>query len=177
MQDSPTAGLEKWFPQCIRWVNYRTTDWSTALAALGAVRRTFQCEKGGVSPRSGSSCGKSSGEIEDMTSNVQCTPAGPSSVTSPSGSLTSPIFPGPAIPPRPPKGTRWGGRAKGTPNKVNQSIREAIQQAFEQAGGVDYLVRLAQEDPKTFVPLLIKTLPPEPRVPQENGLNIRIDLT
>ena len=32
--------------------------------------------------------------------------------------------------------------------------------AFEQVGGVDYLVRLAQEDPKTFVPLLIKTLPP-----------------
>jgi hypothetical protein len=39
------------------------------------------------------------------------------------------------------------------------------------------VVRLAQEDPKTFVPLLIKTMPPEPRVPQENGLNIRIDLT
>ena len=49
--------------------------------------------------------------------------------------------------------------------------------AFEQMGGVDYRVRLAQEDPKTFVPLLIKTMPPEPRVPQENGLNIRIDLT
>ena len=49
--------------------------------------------------------------------------------------------------------------------------------AFEQAGGVDYLVRLAQEDPKTFVPLLIKTMPPEPKVPQEGGLNIVIDLT
>ena len=49
--------------------------------------------------------------------------------------------------------------------------------AFEQAGGVEYLVRLAQEDPKTFVPLLIKTMPLEPRVPQENGLNIHIDLT
>jgi hypothetical protein len=60
---------------------------------------------------------------------------------------------------------------------VNQSIREAIHMAFEQVGGVEYMVRLAQEDPKTFLPLLIKTLPPEPRVPQENGLNIRIDLT
>ena len=39
------------------------------------------------------------------------------------------------------------------------------------------LVRLAQEDPKTFVPLLIKTMPPEPRIPQEGGLNIHIDLT
>ena len=43
----------------------------------------------------------------------------------------------------PPKGTRWGGHAKGTPDKVNQSIREAIQMAFEQVGGVEYLVRLA----------------------------------
>jgi hypothetical protein len=112
-----------------------------------------------------------------MTSNVQCLPDFASAVTTPSGSLAANSPPGPAVPPRPPKGKRWGGRAKGTPNKVNQSIREAIQMAFEQAGGVEYLVRLAQEDPKTFVPLLIKTLPPEPRVPQENGLNIRIDLT
>ncbi len=113
-----------------------------------------------------------------MTSNVQCLPCAPASVTAPSGSLMAPTPNGPAVPPRPPKGTRWGGRAKGvTPNKVNQSIREAIQQAFEQVGGADYLVRLAQEDPKTFVPLLIKTMPPEPKVSQEGGLNIRIDLT
>ena len=112
-----------------------------------------------------------------MTSNVQCLPDFVPAVTTPSGSLAAPTSSGPAIPPRPPKGTRWGGRAKGTPNKVNQSIREAIQMAFEQAGGVEYLVRLAQEDPKTFVPLLIKTMPPEPKVPQEGGLNIHIDLT
>ena len=112
-----------------------------------------------------------------MTANVQCLPDFASAVTTPSGSLAAPTPSGPAIPPRPPKGTRWGGRAKGTPNKVNQSIREAIQMAFEQAGGVEYLVRLAQEDPKTFVPLLIKTMPPEPKVPQKGGLNIHIDLT
>ncbi len=60
---------------------------------------------------------------------------------------------------------------------MNQSIREAIQIAFEQVGGAEYLVRLAQEDPKTFVPLLIKTMQPEPKVPQAGGLNIHIDLT
>jgi hypothetical protein len=60
---------------------------------------------------------------------------------------------------------------------VTQFIWEAIQMAFEQVGGVECLVRLAQEDPKTFVPLLIKTMPPEPRVPPQNGLNIVIDLT
>ncbi len=49
--------------------------------------------------------------------------------------------------------------------------------AFEQVAGVDYLERLAQEDPKTFVPLLIRTMPPEPKLPQQAGLNIDIDLT
>ncbi len=83
-----------------------------------------------------------------MTSNVQYLTGFPSAATAPSGPLAALTPSGPAIPPRPPKGTRWGGRAKGTPNKVNQSIREAIQMAFEQAGGVEYLVRLAQEDPK-----------------------------
>ena len=112
-----------------------------------------------------------------MTENVPRLPGVPSAAVAPSGSLTSLTTCGPALPLRPPKGTRWGGRAKGTPDKVNQSIREAIQIAFEQAGGVESLVRLAQEDPKTFVPLLIRTMLPEQRVPQEGGLNIHIDLT
>ena len=115
-----------------------------------------------------------------MTSSVPCLHDFPPDAIDPSGSLIStnaPDVPGVGRPPRPPKGTRWGGRAKGTPNKVNQSIREVIQMAFEQVGGVEYLVRLAQEDPKTFVPLLIKTMPPEAKVRQEGGLNIVIDLT
>ena len=112
-----------------------------------------------------------------MTSNGQYLSGLPSVAAVPSGSFSATPTYCPAIPPRPPKGTRWGGRAKGTPNKVNQSIRDAIQMAFEQVGGVEYLVRLAQEDPKTFVPLLIKTMPPEPKVPQEGGQNIHIDLT
>ena len=36
---------------------------------------------------------------------------------------------------------------------------------------------MAREDPKTFVPLHIRTMQPEPKVPQEGGLNIHIDLT
>ena len=49
--------------------------------------------------------------------------------------------------------------------------------AFEQARGVEYLVWLAQEDPKTFVPLRIMTMRPEPKMPKQDGLNIHIDLT
>ncbi len=43
--------------------------------------------------------------------------------------------------------------------------------------GLEYLVRLAQEDPKTFVSLLMRTMPPEPKEPQQAALNINIDLT
>jgi hypothetical protein len=31
-------------------------------------------------------------------------------------------------------------------------VREAILQTFEEAGGVEYLRRVAKEDPKTFCP-------------------------
>lgn len=30
------------------------------------------------------------------------------------------------VPPRPPKGTRWGGRTKDTPNKVTAATKEII---------------------------------------------------
>lgn len=33
--------------------------------------------------------------------------------------------------PRPPKGTRWGGRQKGTPNKVTRETREAFKMLFD----------------------------------------------
>jgi hypothetical protein len=64
-----------------------------------------------------------------------------------------------------------------TLNKVNQSMREAVQMAFEHAGGVEYLVRLAQRNTETFVPLLIKTMLWESNAPRGNGLHIQFDLT
>lgn len=81
--------------------------------------------------------------------------------------MTSDVQHSAGMPPRPPKGTRWGGRQKGTPNKVTQSLREAVQIAFDRVGGVEYLIRLAQDDPKTFVPLLAKTMPSEPKAQSE----------
>ena len=40
-------------------------------------------------------------------------------------------------------------------------MREAILEAFERAGGADYLERLAEDDPRTFVALLAKLVPRE----------------
>jgi hypothetical protein len=42
---------------------------------------------------------------------------------------------------------------------VTPEIKDGILDAFEQAGGVDYLVELAKLDPPTFFRLLAKVIP------------------
>lgn len=58
-----------------------------------------------------------------------------------------------------PGSPRVGGRQKGTPNKLTASVRMAVIDAFEKLGGVDYLVKIGTEEPKTFITLLAKILP------------------
>lgn len=57
------------------------------------------------------------------------------------------------------QGRKTGGRTKGTPNRVTRALRESVLEAFEQSGGVEYLVRVARDDPPTFCKLLAKLLP------------------
>jgi hypothetical protein len=59
------------------------------------------------------------------------------------------------------KRRKIGGRRAGTPNKIAAEVRAAILDAFVQAGGVDYLVRVANECPAVFCTLLAKILPME----------------
>lgn len=56
-------------------------------------------------------------------------------------------------------GERPIGRAKGTPNKITQSVREAVENAFQKLGGTEYLVHVGRSDPRTFCALLSKLLP------------------
>jgi hypothetical protein len=56
-------------------------------------------------------------------------------------------------------GRKTGGRAKGTPNKVNAAVKEAIIGAFNKVGGESYLVKVAETDPRTFCALLGKVMP------------------
>ncbi len=51
------------------------------------------------------------------------------------------------------------GRTKGAKNKITANIKEAIEDAFEEVGGKDWLVSLAKSDPKTFANLLAKIMP------------------
>ena len=56
-------------------------------------------------------------------------------------------------------GERPIGRAKGTPNKITLSVREAIERAFDRLGGASYLEHVGKTDPRTFCALLSKLLP------------------
>ena len=56
-------------------------------------------------------------------------------------------------------GERTIGRAKGTPNALTASIKDAIQNAFEELGGTSYLVHVGRTDPRTFCALLSRLLP------------------
>ena len=66
--------------------------------------------------------------------------------------------------PAPPAGLNGGkrpgaGRKKGVPNKLTANVKACIMAAFADAGGIDYLVKVAKTDPRTFCTLLGKLLP------------------
>lgn len=78
-----------------------------------------------------------------------------------------------------PKGTpRTGGRKAGTPNKLTRTIKEAIEQAFDDVGGSKYLSKMAMEQPAAFMTLLGKVLPTqvEATVDMQPGYIFRVEV-
>lgn len=61
------------------------------------------------------------------------------------------------------------GRAKGTPNKLTSSIRDAIFVSFERLGGAAYLEEVARRDPRTYCALLGKVLPRNPGTSEQSA--------
>lgn len=58
------------------------------------------------------------------------------------------------------KGVKTGGGSrKGRPNKNNAPLFEMIDMALIGVGGVDYLMRQAEENPTAFLTLVGKRLP------------------
>ena len=63
---------------------------------------------------------------------------------------------------RPKGGQKYGGRAKGTPNKYATDVKEAVLQALDAgAGAVSFFTDLKEQDPKTFAGVVSKLLPRE----------------
>lgn len=71
--------------------------------------------------------------------------------------------------PKPPNAGK--GRPAGTPNKVTQTVKEALQEAFQKVGGAEYLARLAESEPRAFAALIAKMIPNNVTV--EGGLDVR----
>ncbi len=63
---------------------------------------------------------------------------------------------------RRPKGsprTPGSGRKKGQVNHLTASVKAAVEEAFHRVGGAEYLVTVAQNDPKTFCTILGRIIP------------------
>lgn len=63
--------------------------------------------------------------------------------------------------PRAQPGQRFGGRQKGTPNKITTTLKQALQDTFEKLGGVDHMFDWASAEPTEFYKIYAKTLPTE----------------
>ena len=54
---------------------------------------------------------------------------------------------------------KTGGRQKGVPNKLTADVKAMILGALDKAGGENYLVARAQDQPVAFMGLVGKVLP------------------
>jgi hypothetical protein len=76
--------------------------------------------------------------------------------------------------PKPPAAGK--GRPKGATNKLTKTVKEAIEAAFDQVGGPDYLAEMAREQPVAFMTLLGKILPQQVNMNAKGeGLKIIIE--
>lgn len=73
------------------------------------------------------------------------------------------------------KGERRGGRKKGTPNKLSIELRQEILDTLKAAGGKQYLLRLARNQPELFVPLLGKCIPREIKAEITDTIMVKLD--
>ncbi len=59
------------------------------------------------------------------------------------------------------RGNAGKGRKPGSQNKVPKALKEMILGALDRAGGEDYLLQQAHDNPTTFLALIGKILPSE----------------
>lgn len=61
--------------------------------------------------------------------------------------------------PRPKGLPKTGGRKKNTPNKLTADLKAMVLEALKDAGGKDYLLEQASENPNAFLALIGRILP------------------
>jgi hypothetical protein len=71
-------------------------------------------------------------------------------------------------------GERRGGRRKGTPNKTTKALKDMILQALDDAGGIGYLRKQADQNPSAFMTLVGKFLPQDIKAQHSGGLTLAL---
>jgi hypothetical protein len=71
-------------------------------------------------------------------------------------------------------GVKTGGRQKGTPNKLGATAKENIACVFTRLGGVQQMVKWAEENPTQFYQIYAKLLPLQTELTGEDGGPINI---
>ena len=72
--------------------------------------------------------------------------------------------------------TSGKGRKKGIPNKITKALKDMILGALDDAGGQDYLLRQADENPVAFMMLLGKVIPKEIDAKLEHSGKVIIEI-
>lgn len=67
-----------------------------------------------------------------------------------------------------------GGRKPGSRNRFPKQLKEAILKALEAKGGVEYLIGIAETDPKSFCMLLARVLPLTVQGPDGGQVDIKV---
>lgn len=68
------------------------------------------------------------------------------------------------------------GRPPGTPNKLTRDVKAAIEAAFDEVGGAEYLKRQAEENPQAFLTLLGKLIPKDVKLELPESFSISVKL-
>lgn len=67
------------------------------------------------------------------------------------------------------------GRPAGVPNKHTMAVKEALEEAFEELGGIDSLVQWGRREPGLFYSLWVKTLPKDIKVSGDTQITITVE--
>jgi hypothetical protein len=72
---------------------------------------------------------------------------------------------------------KTGGRKKGTKNKMSRDIKAAVLESWEnlEGGPAEYLMKVAEEDPKAYLTLIGKVLPTQITTDEDGeGFTIKV---
>ena len=66
------------------------------------------------------------------------------------------------------------GRPKGSTNRVTKTIKEAVLQSFEDVGAAEYLRRVAEDDPRTYLQVVAKIIPAELHATHQGDVSLTV---